>query len=168
MPTMIAFPVLTLAELGPAVQKKLGHPEQFHNDGPPPAEPGCYVWTTNPDGGEDPADHAVVYIGSAASLARRLSNYDGWIQGHEPDLYWSVTVIHMLHDLDATVRWITVNSHDTAKQLERLLIEWHRTRVGAAPPIVGWDAKKGSPRAAAQDEARALFQELQPLQAAET
>jgi hypothetical protein len=55
------------------------------------------------------------------------------------------------------VRWIPTADADDAKTLERRLIEWHRTCVGIAPVIVGWEAKAGSPRGLAETWARVLW-----------
>lgn len=63
----------------------------------------------------------------------------------------------MLKVLDASASWVITDTHAEAQQLERRLIEWHRTCVGTAPILVGWNAKEGSPRAAAERWAQQLW-----------
>jgi hypothetical protein len=139
--------VLTVAELAPALQRHLGTAVAWR-DGPAPAAPGVYVWS---------ARGAVLYIGSAASLARRLADYDGWIAGYDPQERWEVSVIHMLKTHGADVSWIPTLDYDDALILESRLIEWHRAAVGIAPVVVGWEAKKKSRRAASQTWAQSLW-----------
>jgi len=154
MTTTITFPAMTRGELAPAVQAHFGRPEDFRQ-GQLPVEPGSYVWTC----GED---DAVVYIGSAASLKKRLGDYGRWMAGYDPDSEWTVTVVHMLKTLDARVQWLPTGTHAEALELERRLIEWHRACIGAAPPIVGWDAKPGSRRAEAEKWSRELYNATHP------
>lgn len=165
MPSSISFPVLTLDELQPALKKHAGGADlQFSHATalgkatatsgatPVPANPGCYVWTCGDDA-------AVAYIGSAASLAKRLGGYRDWLHDYDPDAAWDVTVVHMLHRLQATVQWVVVGSWQNAVLLERRLIEWHRACTGVAPPVVGWEAKPTSPRGEAEDWARGLYRD---------
>lgn len=73
----------------------------------------------------------------------------------------------------ATVSWIVTADKAGALLLERRLIEWHRTCVGMAPLVVGWEAKAerrddGKPHgrfAAAERWARALWIEEFDVQA---
>lgn len=67
--------------------------------------------------------------------------------------------MHMLTVHQASVQWITTSSHEAALDLERRLIEWHRACVGIAPPVVGWEAKRESPRQAAENWARDLWRQ---------
>jgi len=149
MPIAVSVDVLTVDELGPAVSAHFGSQRLF-TSGPPPDSSGAYVWSSDP---------AVLYIGSAASLARRLGDYRKWIAGYDPESDWEVSVVHMLKVHQADVQWVTTSSHDQAKELERRLIEWHRACVGIAPLVVGWEAKADSPREAAERWARKLWLE---------
>lgn len=147
MPAAISIDVLTVEELTSALTDHFGSERNF-TAGTPPRSPGVYVWSTK---------QAVLYVGSAASLARRLGNYESWIAGYDPESAWEVTVIHMLKVHHASVQWITTSSHDEALELERQLIEWHRACVGMAPLVTGWEAKRGSKREAAERWARNLW-----------
>ena len=147
MPTPISVQVLTIDELQPAVVEHFGSARAFQAD-LLPRLPGAYVWS---------ADGRVLYIGSAASLAKRVGDEKYWIAGHEPDEAWEVSVVHTLRIHDATVQWVVTEDYADAQLLERRLIEWHRACTGIAPLAVGWNAKKGSPREAGQQWARALW-----------
>lgn len=118
-----------------------------------PRKPGVYVWDT---------DGAVLYIGSAASLYKRLTDYAKWLAGYKPNERWEVSVIHMLKIHRSTVRWVQTTHHAEAMRLERRLIEWHRASVGIAPLVVGWEAKAGSPRADAERWAQGLWNQVRP------
>ncbi len=102
-------------------------------------------------------DNAVTYIGSAASLAVRLGREKSWVDGHDPEVDWEVTVVRMLKRFAAVPYWHERPAHDDAVELERRLIEWHRALTGVAPLIVGWDAKNGSPTAGARKWAQQLW-----------
>lgn len=147
MTATISVQVLTVDELLPAVAEHFGSESDFIAS-PLPELPGVYVWST---------DGRVLYVGSAASLAKRVGDEKWWIAGHEPDEQWEVTVIHMLKIYNATVQWVTTPDHADALLLERRLIEWHRACTGTAPLIVGWEAKKESPRRAGEQWARELW-----------
>jgi hypothetical protein len=69
MPESIAIDVLSVSELASALTEHFAAPNALHA-GDPPASPGVYVWSQ---------DTPVLYIGSAASLAKRLSDYRRWI-----------------------------------------------------------------------------------------
>lgn len=139
--------VLTIDELLPALAKHFGSESAFAAE-PLPKLPGVYVWS---------ADGRVLYIGSASSLARRVGDERWWIAGHEPEEQWAVTVVHMLKIYNATVQWVATTDHADAVLLERRLIEWHRTCTGMAPLVVGWEAKKGSPREVGEQWAQELW-----------
>jgi hypothetical protein len=147
MTATISVQVLTVDELLPAVTEHFGSEHTFMADSLPQL-PGIYVWST---------DDRVLYIGSAASLAGRVGDEKGWIAGHKPDEQWEVTVVHMLKIYNATVRWIPTTDHADAVLLERRLIEWHRACTGLAPLVVGWEAKKGSPRKTGEQWAQELW-----------
>jgi hypothetical protein len=147
MPKTLAVDVLSLEELAPALNEHFGSPRIFEV-GEPPIRPGVYIWSRN---------DAVLYIGSAASLTRRLTDYQRWINGYDPDLAWEVSVVHMLKIHHARPQWLTTSDHDEALLLERRLIEWHRVRVGIAPIVTGWEAKVGSKREDAERWARVLW-----------
>ncbi len=98
----------------------------------------------------------MLYVGSAASLHKRLTSFVKWLSGHEPLVSWQVSVIHMLKIHGGTVRWVQTADHPEAILLERRLIEWHRACTGIAPLVVAWEAKEGSPRAAVEGWARKL------------
>jgi hypothetical protein len=150
MPVAVSLDVLTIAEFAPALVAHFGS-EQAFSVGPPPAAPGVYAWSSG---------QPVLYVGSAVSLAKRLGNYQRWIAGYDPDSSWEVTVVHMLKVHQASVQWITTSSHEEALELERRLIEWHRACVGMAPPVVGWEAKRESKRAVAENWARDLWWQI--------
>ena len=147
MTATINVQVLTVDELLPAVAEHFGSDSAFTSD-PLPELPGVYVWS---------ADSRVLYLGSAASLAKRVGDEKSWIAGHEPDEQWAVTVVHTLKIYNATVQWVATADHTDAVLLERRLIEWHRTCTGMAPLVVGWEAKKGSPRKAGEQWAQELW-----------
>ncbi|MBD0736058.1 hypothetical protein [Streptomyces sp. CBMA29] len=147
MTAAISVQVLTVDELLTAMAEHFGSEHTFLTDHLPNL-PGVYVWST---------DDRVVYIGSAASLAKRVSDEKGWIAGHEPDEQWAVTVVHMLKIYNATVQWVATADHAEALLLERRLIEWHRTCTGMGPLVVGWEAKKESPRKAGEMWAQELW-----------
>jgi GIY-YIG catalytic domain len=147
MPKSVAVDVLSLQELAPALIEHFGEPRAFEL-GVPPGEPGIYVWSS---------EDAVLYVGSAASLARRLTDYRRWIDGYDPETDWEVSVVHMLKTHHARSQWLTTSNHDEALKLERRLIEWHRARVGIAPIVTGWEAKAGSGREEAERWARAIW-----------
>lgn len=149
MPTILELHVALLEELLPALVEHDGPAAAFAMQWPPPSGPGVYVWAT--------PDDAVAYIGSAASLATRLGRERSWIDGHDPETEWEVTVVHMLKRLSAMPHWYERPSHADAVELERRLIEWHRALTGVAPIIVGWDAKKGSPTSSARRWAQQLW-----------
>lgn len=147
MPVPVATDVLTVAELAPVFSEHFGEPRTL-TTGTPPASPGVYVWSQ---------DGAVLYVGSAAALARRLGNYQRWIDGYNPDSDWEVSVVHMLKVHNAVPQWISTSTHENALELERRLIEWHRACVGIAPIVTGWEAKAGSRREEAERWARQLW-----------
>jgi hypothetical protein len=147
MPSQVAIDVCTVMELAPALSEHFGTSRAL-TKGAPPIGPGVYVWSR---------EDAVLYVGSAASLLRRLADYQRWIDGYDPDSSWQVSVVHMLRTQDATVQWVITGSHGDALTLERRLIEWHRACVGVAPIVTGWEAKTGSPRAYAERWARVLW-----------
>ncbi|WP_238005913.1 hypothetical protein KZZ52_41905 [Dactylosporangium sp. AC04546] len=156
MTTHVTIEVLTVEELAPALAKHFCAQPPAWQSGPAPAVPGTYVWTAQASG---EAPEAVLYIGSAASLHRRLSNYAGWIDGYDPEEGWEVSVIHLLKQSGAVVRWLPTTDHAEALILESRLIEWHRTEVGIAPIVTGWNAKKRSRREESQTWARDLWNE---------
>ncbi|WP_152523113.1 hypothetical protein [Nocardiopsis potens] len=147
MPVPLSVQILTVDELLPAAAEHFGSECTFRTE-PLPMAPGVYVWST---------DRRVLYIGSAKSLAARVGDEKGWIAGYAPDDYWEVSVVHMLTVYSATVQWIATADHEGAVLLERRLIEWHRACVGMAPLVVGWEAKEGSPRKAAEQWAQRLW-----------
>lgn len=147
MPTPFTVDVLTVEELAPAVAAHCGALHSFASTAAP-HEPGVYVWS---------ADRAVLYIGSAALLDRRLGEYARWIANHDPQSEWTVSVVHMLTVHHAGVQWLDTRSYGDALQLERRLIEWHRACVGCAPIVVGWDTKPISPRHTAETWARDIW-----------
>jgi hypothetical protein len=68
----------------------------------------------------------------------------------------------MLKQHHGTVRWLSTVDHTDAKMLERRLIEWHRTCVGIAPLVTGWEAKAETPRGLAEEWSRNLWRKLNP------
>lgn len=148
----LSFQVLTLGDLSPVLAAHAAIRSWSTSD-PLPAGPGVYVWTAR-------EDQAVLYVGSAASLARRIANERRWVRGYEPETKWAVTVVHLLKQFDASAHWLATDTHADALLLERCLIEWHRACVGTAPLAVGWDAKPDSATAASRDWARGLWNEL--------
>lgn len=60
-----------------------------------------------------------------------------------PSTTGTTRVIHMLKLHEASVQWIITADSDEALELERRLIEWHRTCVAMAPLMVGWESKEG-------------------------
>ncbi|MEV6377763.1 hypothetical protein [Micromonospora musae] len=152
MTALISITVLEVAEFAPALRHHFGTARTWRH-GPPLAAPGVYVWA---------AKGAVLYIGSAASLADRLAGYHGWITKYNPEERWEVSVIHMLKTHGANVCWLPTIDHPDALLLESRLIEWHRAKVGIAPVVVGWEAKTKSRRAAAETWARNLWNDQQP------
>ena len=148
MPKSVTVDVLSLQELTPALEDHFGIPRNFER-GEPPAGPGIYIWASD--------DDAVLYVGSAASLARRLADYRRWIEGYDPDSGWEVSVVHMLKLHRARSQWLTTEDHREALTLERRLLEWHRACVGIAPIVTGWEAKAGSGREEAEHWARRLW-----------
>ncbi|RKF24654.1 GIY-YIG nuclease family protein [Micromonospora globbae] len=153
MTALVSVEVLEVIELAPALERHFGAARSW-NHGTRPAEPGVYVWSVQ--GG-------VLYIGSAASLARRLADYDDWIVKYDPEDRWEVSVVHMLKTLGATVGWLPTIDYADALVLESRLIEWHRAKVGIAPIVVGWEAKKESRRERSQTWARNLWNDQQAL-----
>ncbi len=149
------FEVAVLGELLPALAEHVGPGATFNSEWPPPPRPGVYAWVR-------PGDNAVAYIGSAASLAGRVRREKSWVDGHDPEADWEVTVVHMLKRLAAVPHWHERPTHVDAVELERRLIEWHRALTGVAPLIVGWDAKSGSPTTAARDWSQQLWARMQP------
>jgi len=154
MTAKLVFDVPVLDELLPALGEHAGVGTSFATGWPPPAAPGVYVWVR-------PDDEAVTYIGSAASLARRLGREKYWVDGHDPDTDWEVTVVHMLKRFSAVPRWHEQPLHADAVELERRLIEWHRVLTGVAPLLVGWDAKTESATAEARNWAQRLWSHRQ-------
>ncbi|WP_147449534.1 hypothetical protein [Actinomadura pelletieri] len=147
MPVELPYLVLLVDELRPAFDNHFGTKRHLLS-GEPPTDPGVYVWSSI---------GRMLYIGSAKSLAVRLAKEQGLIDGHDPDNEWEVTVIHQLKRFDATVEWVPTVSHRDALTLERRLIEWHRACTGNAPPVAGWEAKRGSRRWLAERWARKLW-----------
>lgn len=154
MTATLSLRVLTLTELMPVIdahRRGLDRaPLSFSDDAAHPAQPGVYVWCTQ-------SDDAVAYIGSAASLKRRLGNERSWIDVHDPAAGWAPTVVHMLRQLEARPHWVETDSHEEAVMLERRLIEWHRAVVGTAPLLVGWAPAKGSAQAEANQWAHDVW-----------
>jgi hypothetical protein len=151
MTASISVEVLTVDELRPVIADHFGSVRNF-TSGPPPADPGVYVWS---------ADRGVLYIGKAAALTQRIGYEASLISAHDPVSAWQVSVIHMLKVHSATVEWMTTTDLADAELLERRLIEWHRTCVGMAPLVVGWEAKPNSPRKAAELWAQELWRKRQ-------
>ncbi|MCX4783908.1 MULTISPECIES: GIY-YIG nuclease family protein [unclassified Streptomyces] len=154
MPIDLTIAVLTVPELTPALNAHFAAPPQactpeFSRCPVPPGAPGVYVWA-------DPRG-AVIYIGSAASLRRRLGSERAWVTQYEPAETWAVSVIHMLKSHTSEVWWVEAVDLADARALERRLIEWHRVQTGSAPPAVGWEAKKASLRERAQLWAQELW-----------
>jgi hypothetical protein len=147
MTVLISVEVLTDDELEAGATDFLGVDVALDRAWPPPKGPGTYRW----------ASRGTLYVGSAKSLLKRLGDELRWIEGYDPDCDWSVTVVHGLRVANATPAWIASRTHAEAQALERHLIEWHRAYTGAAPPLVGWEAKEGSRRWAAQEWARTLY-----------
>lgn len=135
MTTRLAFDVLTVDELTPALEEAPAAGPLVAGKLPDelPDAPGVYVWVV-------PTTDAVAYIGSAAPLAKRVGDELNWIRDYDPADQWGVSVIHLLKHLRAKPRWAVTDSHEKAVDVERKLIEWHRARVGCAPLLVGWDA----------------------------
>jgi hypothetical protein len=154
MTTHVTIEVLAVEELAPALTKHFCAQPPAWQSGPAPATPGTYVWTTRASG---EAAGAVLYIRSAASLQRMLADYAGWIDGYDPEERWEVSAIHMLKQSRALVRWLPTADHAEALILESRLIEWHRTEVGIALIVTGWNAKKRSRREESQTWARDLW-----------
>ncbi len=121
-----------------------------------PAEPGVYVWYTD-------ADRKVLYIGSGADLSERIGR-ERRLLSFDPEHDWAESVLYLLRMRAAEVAWVTVETHDEAKLLERRLIEWHRASVGVAPLAYGWEEKSGSLRDAGQTWARHLWNRTRPEQ----
>lgn len=167
MPTTIALELPTLEEVAAAVRRcaetepsgeleglagEALLPEGVLQDGDPPREPGIYVWS-DPHG-------AVLYIGRAVDLSRRLGDELDWVRGYDPvGDRWEVSVVHLLAVHQARPRWARASSGPAAEEAERRLIEWHRALVGIAPVAVGWDVKVGSHQGRAQSWARTLWDE---------
>lgn len=86
MTAVISIVVLEVVELEPALRRHFGTATTWRC-GTPPAAPGVYVWS---------ARGGVLYIGSAASLVKRLADYGGWITKYNPGDRWEVSVVHML------------------------------------------------------------------------
>lgn len=150
MPADLTFPVLTVDELEGAVavhERDEGRePGCFMSGVDVPAGPGVYVWYTD-------TDRKVLYIGSGADLSKRIGE-ERRLLSFDPDCDWAESVLYVLKRRDAEVAWVTVETHDEAKLLERRLIEWHRASVGIAPLAYGWEEKSGSLREAGQVWAR--------------
>lgn len=147
MPTTLEVPVLTVEELEPALTEHFSIKVAL-TQGSPPAAPGAYVWET---------DRKILYIGSGCPLRKRLGDYERWLTGAKPDERWEVSVVYMLKVFNASRWWVTTDSDEDAKLLERRLIEWHRACTGVAPVVTGWEAKVDGPRWHAQEWARSLW-----------
>jgi len=154
MTASITFAVLQLEQLLPAVRVHFAAPgtvvPEFSTSSDRPKTAGVYVWCT----GED---RAVLYIGSAAQLSRRLEDEARWVDEHQPDSGWAPSVIHFLQQRRATPFWLPTTDLADARLLERRLIEWHRTTVGCAPLLTGWAPKPGSDQHEAVDWARHIW-----------
>ncbi|MBS2532578.1 hypothetical protein KGQ20_07315 [Catenulispora sp. NF23] len=148
MPASITIDVQLIEETAPALLKHFGQPKAWES-GPPPNAHGVYCWTS---------DRRILYIGKGEPLSKRLA-YQADIDAHDPVSDWAVSVIHMLKRFNATLQWIATSDEGEAALLERRLIEWHRACTGIAPIVVGWDAKKGTQRYAAEQWARDLYNE---------
>lgn len=96
------------------------HPEFRPSD--IPDKPGCYIYRDR--------FGTVIYVGKAANLRRRMSQYfqDSRIRTADPKLR---SLIHSI----ATWETITVRTEDEALILEsRLIKEYPRTTSSAPPP----------------------------------
>lgn len=154
MTASLTLAVLQLPQLQPALHAHFGALglalPVFSMEQDLPARPGVYVWCSGDE-------QAVAYIGSAASLKRRLSDELRWIAAHDPETGWAPSVVHTLKQLEATPHWVEVDSHEQARLLERRLIEWHRVTVGCAPLLVGWNPKADSDQGQALSWARRVW-----------
>jgi hypothetical protein len=135
----------------PAIIEHFGSPRQLSSGREFPDLPGVYIWSSN---------RRVMYVGMGSSLTIRLGYEQFEVDAHDPVENWHYSVIHMLRLHGATVEWITTADTEEALELERRLIEWHRTCVGMASLVVGWESKEGSRRQRSEEWARDLWKRL--------